>query len=114
MDLVMQNAGKTISKVTILQEMGELSGSTPKIVEVCISYVRGKFESAEEPKLIRTTRGVGYQLGHTVSSGISPCLFIRFMHLCGVTLWPFHGLCIKSCSFLNCPGDYAMAPITEK
>ena len=65
LDLLMQNAGQTISKATILREVWNLPPQTPtNIVEVYVNYIRDKVESPEEPKLIRTIRGAGYQLVH--------------------------------------------------
>ena len=67
LDLLMQNAGQTISRATILREVWNLPPETPSnLVEVYINYIRGKLESPEEPKrkLIRTIRGAGYQLAH--------------------------------------------------
>ena len=65
LDLLMQHAGQTISKATLLREVWNLPPeTTSNVVEVYINYIRDKVESPEEPKLIRTIRGVGYQLAH--------------------------------------------------
>ena len=65
LDLLMQNAGQTISRATILREVWNLPPETPSnVVEVYINYIRDKVESPQEPKLIRTIRGAGYQLVH--------------------------------------------------
>ncbi|MFF2661656.1 response regulator transcription factor [Kitasatospora sp. NPDC058032] len=59
---LMTNAGRTMSKNQILQNVWEYDfGGDAGIVDTYISYLRRKVDNAE-PKLIHTVRGVGYVL----------------------------------------------------
>lgn len=63
LDYLMNNAGKTVSRATLLREVwGIESDSTSNIVDVYMKYLRDKIDSGEEVKLIRTVRGLGYVL----------------------------------------------------
>ncbi|WP_380282431.1 response regulator transcription factor [Kitasatospora purpeofusca] len=59
---LMTNAGRTMSKNQILQNVWEYDfGGDAGIVDTYISYLRRKVDNGE-PKLIHTVRGVGYVL----------------------------------------------------
>ncbi|MFB7475196.1 response regulator transcription factor [Kitasatospora sp. NPDC056184] len=59
---LMTNAGRTMSKNQILQNVWEYDfGGDAGIVDTYISYLRRKVDGGE-PKLIHTVRGVGYVL----------------------------------------------------
>lgn len=63
LDYLMNNAGKTVSRATLLREVWSIeSDSTSNIVDVYMKYLRDKIDSGEETKLIRTVRGLGYVL----------------------------------------------------
>jgi DNA-binding response OmpR family regulator len=61
----MNNAGKTVSRATLLREVWNIeSDSTSNIVDVYMKYLRDKIDHEEEVKLIRTVRGLGYVLSN--------------------------------------------------
>jgi DNA-binding response OmpR family regulator len=63
LDYLINNAGKTVSRATLLQEVWSIaSDSASNIVDVYMKYLRDKIDRDEEVKLIRTVRGVGYVL----------------------------------------------------
>ena len=60
---LLQNAGKTISRSTLMREVWNVSyDPTTNIVDVYMKYLRDKIDLEGEEKLIRTVRGVGYVL----------------------------------------------------
>jgi DNA-binding response OmpR family regulator len=65
LDYLMNNAGKTVSRATLLREVWNIeSDSTSNIVDVYMKYLRDKIDHEEEVKLIRTVRGLGYVLSN--------------------------------------------------
>jgi DNA-binding response OmpR family regulator len=65
LDYLMNNAGKTVSRSTLLREVWSVeSDSTSNIVDVYMKYLRDKIDNGEEVKLIRTVRGLGYVLSN--------------------------------------------------
>jgi DNA-binding response OmpR family regulator len=65
LDYLMNNAGKTISRATLLREVWSIeSDSTSNIVDVYMKYLRDKIDNGEKVKLIRTVRGLGYVLSN--------------------------------------------------
>jgi DNA-binding response OmpR family regulator len=65
LDYLMNNAGKTVSRTTLLREVWNIeSDSASNIVDVYMKYLRDKIDHGEEVKLIRTVRGVGYVLSN--------------------------------------------------
>jgi two-component system copper resistance phosphate regulon response regulator CusR len=60
----MVNAGRVLSRTMIVEHVWDQSfeGLT-NIVDVYIRQIRKKIDDAEEQKLIRTVRGVGYSIG---------------------------------------------------
>jgi len=61
----MNNAGKAISRATLMQEVWNTPfDSSTNIVDVYMKYLRDKIDLAGEVKLIRTVRGVGYVLSN--------------------------------------------------
>lgn len=61
--LLMQNAGKVVTRDTILDRVwGYNSEHVSNSLEVFISYLRRKLEEDGQSRLIHTVRGVGYQL----------------------------------------------------
>lgn len=61
LEYLMQNAGKTLSRAVLTQEVWNLpaEGNT-NIVDVYIKYLRDKLDGDHEVKMIRTVRGMGY------------------------------------------------------
>jgi len=65
LEYMMNNAGKAVSRSTIMQEVWNTTfDSTTNIVDVYMKYLRDKIDIAGEVKLIRTVRGVGYVLNN--------------------------------------------------
>lgn len=61
---LMDNAGKPVSRQTLMQEVWNVPfDPTTNIVDVYMKYLRDKIDVEGEPKLIRTVRGVGYIYG---------------------------------------------------
>ena len=61
LELLVRNAGIVLDHSTIYDRIwGYDFGPDSKNLAVYISYLRRKVESADEPKLIHTVRGVGY------------------------------------------------------
>jgi two-component system response regulator TrcR len=59
---MMRNPRRVLSREAILEEVWSYSfGGKTGIVDLYISYLRKKVDNGREP-MIRTVRGVGYQL----------------------------------------------------
>jgi len=65
LEYLMRNAGQPVSRTTLMEEVWNLPfDPSTNVVDVYINYVRAKVDEAEENKLIRTVRGVGYMLAN--------------------------------------------------
>jgi DNA-binding response OmpR family regulator len=63
LDVMMRNAGRPVSRATLLNEVWNMSGEpSTNIVDVYMKYVRDKVDSPGEPRLTHTIRGFGYEL----------------------------------------------------
>ena len=64
LDVMMRNAGRPVSRATLLEEVWNIapSDSATNIVDVYMKYVRDKIDLPGEPRLTHTVRGVGYEL----------------------------------------------------
>lgn len=63
LDVLMRNAGRPVSRATLLSEVWNMSGQpATNIVDVYMKYVRDKVDSPGEPRLTHTVRGFGYEL----------------------------------------------------
>ncbi len=63
LEFLMCNAGRAVTRMQIVENVWHLSFDTmTNIVDVYINYVRNKVDADWERKLIRTIRGVGYEL----------------------------------------------------
>jgi len=63
LDIMMQNAGRPVSRATLLEEVWNMSTeSSTNIVDVYMKYVRDKIDLPGEPRLTHTVRGFGYEL----------------------------------------------------
>jgi two-component system copper resistance phosphate regulon response regulator CusR len=64
LEYLMRNAGRRVTRAMIIEHVWNLSFDTmTNVVDVYINYLRRKVDEGYEVKLIRTIRGVGYQLG---------------------------------------------------
>jgi DNA-binding response OmpR family regulator len=60
---LMKNAGRCITRSMIMEHVWTLAYDTPtNVVDVYINYLRAKIDKGFQQKLIRTVRGVGYQI----------------------------------------------------
>jgi DNA-binding response OmpR family regulator len=63
LDIMMRNAGRPVSRATLLEEVWNMSPeSSTNIVDVYMKYVRDKIDLPGEPSLTHTVRGFGYEL----------------------------------------------------
>jgi DNA-binding response OmpR family regulator len=63
LECLMDNAGKTVSRVTLMRDVWNIPfDPTTNIVDVYMKYLRDKIDIDGEVKLLRTVRGVGYAL----------------------------------------------------
>ena len=63
LEMLMQNAGKTLSRAMLTQQVWNMSAdANTNIVDVYIKYLRDKIDGEHDEKLIRTVRGMGYLL----------------------------------------------------
>jgi DNA-binding response OmpR family regulator len=64
LELLMQNAGQQVTRATIVEQVWKHNGDTlTNVVDVYINYLRRKIDLGSDLPLIRTVRGVGYQIG---------------------------------------------------
>lgn len=63
LDVMMRNAGRPVSRSTLLQEVWNMPAEpSTNIVDVYMKYVRDKIDLPGERRLTHTIRGVGYEL----------------------------------------------------
>ena len=64
LEFLMRNEGQPVSRSTIVEEVWRLKvDAMTNVVDVYINYLRRKVDMAHDRPLIRTIRGVGYQIG---------------------------------------------------
>ena len=64
LEYLMRNAGRRLTRAMIIEHVWNLTfDSTTNVVDVYINYLRRKVDDGFSPPLIRTVRGVGYQIG---------------------------------------------------
>jgi len=64
LEFLMRQAGHPVSRSAIVEQVWKLNlDSTTNVVDVYINYLRRKVDMGHERPLIRTIRGVGYQIG---------------------------------------------------
>ncbi|HEY7839527.1 MAG TPA: response regulator transcription factor [Terriglobales bacterium] len=69
LEYLMVNQRRRVSRAMIIEHVWNLAfDSSTNVVDVYINYLRAKVDEGFEPKLIRTIRGVGYQLGPAASA----------------------------------------------
>jgi two-component system copper resistance phosphate regulon response regulator CusR len=60
---LMKNAGRHVTRAMIMEHVWTLAFDTPtNVVDVYINFLRAKIDKDFQQKLIRTVRGVGYQI----------------------------------------------------
>jgi two-component system copper resistance phosphate regulon response regulator CusR len=63
LEYLMLNAGRRVTRALIIEHVWDLSFDTStNVVDVYVNYLRRKIDDGFEKKLIRTIRGVGYEL----------------------------------------------------
>lgn len=63
LEYLMQNAGRQVTRAMIIEHVWKLTfDTTTNVVDVYINYLRRKVDDGYPTKLIRTVRGVGYEL----------------------------------------------------
>ena len=69
LEYLMRNAGRSLTRSMIIEHVWNLSfDTTTNIVDVYINYLRKKIDEPPAVKLIRTVRGVGYELARVSPS----------------------------------------------
>ena len=64
LEFLMRHEGQPVSRTTIVEQVWKLNFDTmTNVVDVYINYLRRKVDSGYDRALIRTIRGVGYQIG---------------------------------------------------
>jgi len=64
LEFLMRHAGQPVSRASIVEQVWKLNFDTlTNVVDVYINYLRRKVDSGYDRALIRTIRGVGYQIG---------------------------------------------------
>ena len=70
LELLMRHAGQPVSRPAIVEQVWKLNLDTmTNVVDVYINYLRRKVDAGYDVALIRTIRGVGYQIG----ANTAPC-----------------------------------------
>lgn len=70
LEYMMLNLGQRLSRAMIMEHVWKLDfNSATNVVDVYINYLRNKVDRGFGSKLIRTVRGVGYQLGQEPRNG---------------------------------------------
>src|SRR6202140_4725317 len=64
LDFLMRHAGQPVTRTAIVEQVWKLNFDTmTNVVDVYINYLRRKLDTGASHPLIRTIRGVGYQIG---------------------------------------------------
>ncbi|HTG28684.1 MAG TPA: winged helix-turn-helix domain-containing protein, partial [Methylomirabilota bacterium] len=64
LELLMRHVGQPVSRSAIVEQVWKLNCDTmTNVVDVYINYLRRRVDVGFEIPLIRTVRGVGYQIG---------------------------------------------------
>jgi two-component system OmpR family response regulator len=70
LEYLMRHAGEPVTRTAIVEQVWKLNfDTTTNVVDVYINYLRRKVDTGHEPSLIRTVRGVGYQIGGNGAGG---------------------------------------------
>jgi two-component system copper resistance phosphate regulon response regulator CusR len=66
LEFLMRHAGQPVTRSAIVEQVWKLNFDTmTNVVDVYINYLRRKVDTGYDRALIRTVRGVGYQIGGT-------------------------------------------------
>jgi two-component system copper resistance phosphate regulon response regulator CusR len=66
LEYLMRNTGRCVTRAMIIEHVWNLTfDTTTNVVDVYINYLRRKVDDGHVTKLIRTVRGVGYELSAT-------------------------------------------------
>jgi DNA-binding response OmpR family regulator len=66
LEYLMRNIGRCVTRAMIIEHVWNLTfDTTTNVVDVYINYLRRKVDDGHVTKLIRTVRGVGYELSAT-------------------------------------------------
>ena len=69
LEFLMRHAGHPVTRSAIVEQVWKLNFDTmTNVVDVYINYLRRKVDTGYDRALIRTVRGVGYQIGGTVTA----------------------------------------------
>jgi DNA-binding response OmpR family regulator len=64
LEYLMRHQGQPVTRSTIIEQVWRLRSDTlTNVVDVYINYIRSKVDVGYDQTLIRTVRGVGYQIG---------------------------------------------------
>jgi len=64
LEFLLRNPGRPVSRATIIEQVWRMhSESITNVVDVYVNYLRRKIDAGSDRPLIRTIRGVGYQIG---------------------------------------------------
>jgi DNA-binding response OmpR family regulator len=70
LEFLLRNPGHPVTRAAIIEEVWRIHGdSITNVVDVYINYLRRKIDSGADHPLIRTVRGVGYQIGGNHRAG---------------------------------------------
>jgi two-component system copper resistance phosphate regulon response regulator CusR len=71
LEFLMRHPGQPVSRAVLVEQVWKLNcESMTNVVDVYINYLRRKIDSGYDFALIRTIRGVGYQIGAHVPSAV--------------------------------------------
>ena len=80
LEFLMRSAGQAVTRTAIVENVWKMHRDTmTNVVDVYINYLRRKIDSGYEPPLIRTVRGVGYQIGNGRTDWLYPTDYKRLM-----------------------------------
>ncbi|HEY2117633.1 MAG TPA: response regulator transcription factor [Candidatus Acidoferrum sp.] len=64
LDFLLRNPGRPVSRATIIEQVWRMHSDTiTNVVDVYVNCLRRRIDSGSDRPLIRTIRGVGYQIG---------------------------------------------------
>lgn len=64
LEYLMRNMGRVLTRSMLLEHVWQYDfGGNDNVLDVYISYLRGKIDRGRKPALIHTVRGVGFRLG---------------------------------------------------
>ncbi|MCW3094667.1 MAG: Response regulator consisting of a CheY-like receiver domain and a winged-helix DNA-binding domain [Chthonomonadaceae bacterium] len=64
LEYLMRNVNRVLTRSMILEHVWQYDfGGSDNVLDVYISYLRGKIDRGQKPTLIHTVRGVGFRLG---------------------------------------------------